>query len=45
MNGKRPELPDRSGYFVRTATYSDLFVVPKWMIDRIALPIGELRKS
>jgi len=39
------EAPNAAGYFVRTATSSDTYVVPKWMVDRIAVPLDDLRKS
>jgi hypothetical protein len=39
------ELPDGSGYFVRTRASPDVLVVPKWMVDRIAVPLGEIRSG
>jgi hypothetical protein len=39
------ELPDGSGYFVQTAASPDVLVVPKWMIDRIAVPLRQIQKA
>jgi hypothetical protein len=39
------ELPDGSGYFVQTPASRDVLVVPKWMIDRIAVPLRQIQKA
>ena len=39
------ESTDAPGYFVQTPTSPDVFIVPKWMIDRIVVPLDELRKA
>jgi hypothetical protein len=35
---------DGQSYFVRTSAAADIFVVPKWMIDRIVVPLDQLKK-
>jgi hypothetical protein len=38
------EAKGRDGYFVKTAGSPDIYFVPKWMIERIAVPLDQLRK-
>jgi hypothetical protein len=39
------EPADKPGYYVRTPRSRDVYIVPKWMIDRIAVKLDEITKA
>jgi hypothetical protein len=41
--GREPK--QEAGYFIQTPASPDIYIVPKWMIDRIAVRLDEIQKA